>query len=96
MEYLDVRSKIPYVSEPARTVIEIDDARKETRELQFYPSGLVTFAWSGGATRPCKLHERPMPTIAEIDEILELHIVLRDVAEFEALWAAHGPAAPGS
>ena len=89
VRYIDVIWKHDFEDLPIRLVSEIAIDGFETRKLEFFKSGSVTFASVGSQTGDTRLGEAVVPEIEEINHNPEFSGKEISHLDFETLWKLH-------
>ena len=89
MEYIDVQWLHNDEVDPERLVSELNDARFETRKLEFYSDGRGGFADASREVRGTRLRTEPIPAMSEINSDPQFVGELISATQFEDLWHEH-------
>ena len=89
MRYIDASWIHDLHDDPVRLVSEIDEGHLETRKLEFFRNGSVTFATSDSGTGNTKLGEIEVTSLDDINKEKEFNGVELSLDEFETLWSKY-------
>lgn len=89
MEYIDVEWVHDSPENPTRLVSELDEARYETRKLEFFRDGRVGFSDSSRSSGGTDLGSEPVPPLEEINDQPEFRGISIDRTTFESLWSQY-------
>lgn len=91
MEYIDVAWFHDDAKYPVRLVSELDSGRFETRKLEFFIDGRVTFADGENCSGCTELGVVEVPSLYVINLESEFQGKAISHDEFEALWGKYVP-----
>ena len=84
--YIEVDWHHFHTSEPIRIVSELDDARYETRKIEYFREGTMGYASIEHAAGTTQLGSAPIPDLSQINADTEFEARLISVEQFDALW----------
>ena len=77
-----------HASEPIRLVSELDDARCETRKIEYFRDGAIGYASIGRSVRSTQLGSVPVPELLQINSDTQFGARLISAEQFDVLWRA--------
>jgi hypothetical protein len=87
MNYIKVKWKHAFPTEPALIYGELDEGRWEVRKVEVFPDGHRGFASAAGSSGGTQLGKEPIPPLAEIAADSQFEPAEISGEEFEHVWA---------